>query len=211
MSWTGGTTAPFSSSSSESSLGLLTALVSTALLSTGPFPSTASSGAPPVMILTASSTAAQTTQKGLLGEAGCTHYQGHLLSEPTTGRAREGSSDATELKEKTQAVLTTLRSQVPRSLHTHRNDGLLWWLLSGIRMWTSLSGLRRVWLPCGLTALLQDSWIWKLQWQRITDHVNLALKQSFRDLLFGILHLRKISISSSTCTKGPYFETNKNP
>lgn len=57
MSWTGGTTAPFSSSSSESSLGLLTALVSTALLSTGPLPSTASSGAPPVMILTASSTA----------------------------------------------------------------------------------------------------------------------------------------------------------
>lgn len=63
MSWTGGTTAPFSSSSSESSLGLLTAFVSTALLSTGPLPSTASSGAPPVMILTASSTAIEAKQK----------------------------------------------------------------------------------------------------------------------------------------------------
>lgn len=59
MSCTGGTTEPFSSSSSESSFDLLTALLSIALFSTGPLPSTAISGRPPVIIRTASSTASE--------------------------------------------------------------------------------------------------------------------------------------------------------
>ncbi|KAE8606746.1 hypothetical protein XENTR_v10010846 [Xenopus tropicalis] len=60
ISWTGGTTDPFSSSSSESSLGLFTDLFSSVLTSTGPFPSMFISAWLPVMILTASSTAAKT-------------------------------------------------------------------------------------------------------------------------------------------------------
>lgn len=59
-------------------------------------------------------------------------------------------------------------------------------------------------------------WFQKLQWQRIiistayeTTMWNDTLKRIFCYLLFGILHLRKISISSSTCTKGPYFDMNK--
>lgn len=41
------------------------------------------------------------------------------------------------------------------------------------------------------------------------NNVNSTLKMEPHHLLFGILHLRKISISSSTCTKGPYFDTKK--
>lgn len=40
------------------------------------------------------------------------------------------------------------------------------------------------------------------------NNVDSAVKMSFCYLLFGILHLRKISISSSTCTKGPYHDTS---
>lgn len=59
MSCTGGTTDPFSSSSSESSCDLFTALLRMVLFSTGPLPSTAISGRPPVIIRTASSTASE--------------------------------------------------------------------------------------------------------------------------------------------------------
>ncbi|TNN75831.1 hypothetical protein EYF80_013978 [Liparis tanakae] len=58
MSWMGGATAPLSSSSSESALGLLSDLA-TAWFSMGPLPSPPASGCRPVISSTAASTAGE--------------------------------------------------------------------------------------------------------------------------------------------------------